>query len=582
MAQAAARRGADRTEALARVGGLVFSHLLTEPARRCLREARDVDLYLRLDERLVHVPWELCHDGTDFLVTKARVGRQVITAQAIPPPREAARGRPTGCASCWSPIRPRACRRPPRRSSGSVHLLDELPGVEVTLLAGAASGASRSWRRSRSHDVVHFAGHSVYDAEAPARSGWRLADGVLTATELAQLHPPPLVWCSRTPAKPRPARTVGRPATKGRRSASAAPSCSPASPNYVGTFWVVHDDREPGLRHRLLPRASPRAAASATRCRRRVTAVAATHGAQAITWASYVHYGDPALRPFRLGCATRSRPAPRATRRREPARFDRVARAVRPARPRWAGPPRRPHLVGRDRRADAAGRRARRGPRRHACAWSFLSGPPGIGKTALLDAFLARVRGRRRRRGSRRAMPSSSTAPARRTCRSSPRSGASGRDAGGRGLVEAMRRVRAELARPAARPWWSRTSRDAGGGGAGRERGSACCASWPSSSKWRRRSVRWSSCSRTCTGATARRSRRSHTSRGRRGRRACCCSATYRPAEVMRSEHPLRAVMQELAASRRSEEIRLEPLGAPDGRDAISASASARASSTTA
>ena len=33
MAQAAARHGADRTEALARVGRLVFSHLLTEPAR---------------------------------------------------------------------------------------------------------------------------------------------------------------------------------------------------------------------------------------------------------------------------------------------------------------------------------------------------------------------------------------------------------------------------------------------------------------------------------------------------------------------------------------------------------------------
>src|SRR5262249_18313464 len=59
----AARGGGETARALERVGGLVFSHLLTEPARAFLTAAEPGDLYLRLDERLVHVPWELCHDG---------------------------------------------------------------------------------------------------------------------------------------------------------------------------------------------------------------------------------------------------------------------------------------------------------------------------------------------------------------------------------------------------------------------------------------------------------------------------------------------------------------------------------------
>jgi hypothetical protein len=84
----AARGRSDAPQGLARqlerVGGLVFSHLLTEPARKRLRDSPPGDLHLRLDEQLVHVPWELCHDGTDFLAAKFRVGRQVITTQPIP------------------------------------------------------------------------------------------------------------------------------------------------------------------------------------------------------------------------------------------------------------------------------------------------------------------------------------------------------------------------------------------------------------------------------------------------------------------------------------------------------------------
>ena len=72
------------TRELKHIGELIFSHLLTEPARQRLRASEPCDLYLRLDEQLIHVPWELAYDGHDFLATKLRVGRQIITDYAVP------------------------------------------------------------------------------------------------------------------------------------------------------------------------------------------------------------------------------------------------------------------------------------------------------------------------------------------------------------------------------------------------------------------------------------------------------------------------------------------------------------------
>src|SRR5262245_27338440 len=69
---------------LRRLGEVIFSHLLPESARKRLRLATPCDLYLRLDERLIQVPWELCYDGEQFLATKFRMGRQVITAAPLP------------------------------------------------------------------------------------------------------------------------------------------------------------------------------------------------------------------------------------------------------------------------------------------------------------------------------------------------------------------------------------------------------------------------------------------------------------------------------------------------------------------
>jgi hypothetical protein len=69
---------------LQQIGELLLSHLLTEAAWQRLRAAPPCTLYLRLDESLLQVPWELCYDGEQFLALKFRLDRQVITSFPLP------------------------------------------------------------------------------------------------------------------------------------------------------------------------------------------------------------------------------------------------------------------------------------------------------------------------------------------------------------------------------------------------------------------------------------------------------------------------------------------------------------------
>jgi CHAT domain-containing protein len=40
----------------------------------------------------------------------------------------------------------------------------------------------------RDYDIVHYAGHTKYDAQNPSESGWLLSDGTLTAANYDVLH----------------------------------------------------------------------------------------------------------------------------------------------------------------------------------------------------------------------------------------------------------------------------------------------------------------------------------------------------------------------------------------------------------
>src|SRR5712692_6272205 len=49
------------------IGRIIFSHLFSDAVRLLFARLPTTDLLLRLDDQLLHIPWELAFDGHDFL-----------------------------------------------------------------------------------------------------------------------------------------------------------------------------------------------------------------------------------------------------------------------------------------------------------------------------------------------------------------------------------------------------------------------------------------------------------------------------------------------------------------------------------
>ncbi len=555
---ARAGNGAAAVRSLERVGGLVFSHLLTEPARARLRDAPPGDLYLRLDEQLVHVPWELCHDGRDFLATKFRMGRQVITTQRIPdrPPQRDLRGRlrvlvvvdPTESLPQASAEAEQLCA-----------VLDDVPAVDVTLLGGRSVRRIALLGALQEHDVVHYAGHSHYDATTPAKSGWRLAEGVLTAAELSKLRPPPMLVFSNSCEAGTTAAWDGGYGYEGRAFGIGSAFLLAGVPNYVGTFWVVHDD-ESVLFATTCYVALAAGASLGESLRQARHAVIAQRGLQSLTWASYLLYGDPAFTPLPSGHTTTPVvPTPSAPASpQEPAKY-RFSVEVSGHAADVVSAPATP-IVGRAKELatlEDVVARVRAGTR----AVVFASGPAGIGKTTLVDALLDRVR-------------SSGDALIARG-QSVEQYGAGEpylpvleawgrlvREGGGEALV-ALLRVHAPtwlaqlpgLLGDEEREALQRRTVDATRERMLREMAElleAVAATRPLVLVLE--DLHWSDLSTLELVAYLAQ---------RRAPARLLVVGTYRPTEAMRSDHPLRAITQELQARRCADEIRLAPLARP-------------------
>ena len=226
---------------LERLGSLIYSHLLTEPARKRIRAADSCPLYLRLDEQLIDVPWELCHDGSDFLVTKFQVGRQVITSAPLLGTQ--AEQTASGYLKVLLVVDPtESLPQAAQEADRLCSLLDEIPDVEVTLLGGRSVRKVPLLAALQTHDIVHFAGHSHYDSIHPNKSGWRLNEGILTAGELSKLTRPPLLVFSNSCEAGATAEWSNAYQYEGHAFGIGSAFLLAGVQNYIGTFWVVHDE----------------------------------------------------------------------------------------------------------------------------------------------------------------------------------------------------------------------------------------------------------------------------------------------------------------------------------------------------
>jgi CHAT domain-containing protein/tetratricopeptide (TPR) repeat protein len=281
---------------LQRIGSLIYSHLLTEPARKKLRAATPCNLYLRLDEQLIHVPWELCYDGKEFLATKFHVGRQVITGYPIP--TLSAKRTVTGTLRVLLVVDPTESLPEAGREAEQLStLLDNIPGVEVTLMGGRGARKVPLLAALQNHDVVHFAGHSYYDPTNPSRSGWRLAEGILTAGELSKLTTPPLLVFSNSCQAGATSGWKSGYHYEGHAFGIGSAFLMAGVRNYIGTFWVVHDEESALFAATFYQGVVDGLSLGEAQLRARHEIIR-QRGWKSLTWASYMLYGDPAFTLF--------------------------------------------------------------------------------------------------------------------------------------------------------------------------------------------------------------------------------------------------------------------------------------------
>ena len=277
---------------LKRLGELIFFHLFSQPARQRLLDSPPTDLFLRLDDQLVHVPWELAFDGEDFLLNKFRIGRQVLTHQPVPPtdvrrPQERHRLNMLIIADPSESLDAAA-----EEADQLVDMLDTCDNLEVSILGGRELRKIDLLQALNDCDLVHYAGHASFDETDPSRSGWVLRDSVLMASELRRVPRPPFLVFSNACQAGVTTRWRSDTVYDGQAFGIGSAFLLAGTQNYIGTFCAIHDAHSATFAadfYRYLLQGD-RVGNALAKARQRAYQEAATSG---LLWASYMHYGNP-------------------------------------------------------------------------------------------------------------------------------------------------------------------------------------------------------------------------------------------------------------------------------------------------
>lgn len=278
-----ANGGEDDVVELRALGRHLHDYWFSDEVKAQLAASDQENLLLRLDESVMHLPWELSHDGFQFLCRRFSLGRQVVALEAShssePPPLD-----------------------PPRRFLVAHNPTGDLPGAEreARLLLAHFEASNCPWTvEALGHDrleplrlalalqeadIVHYSGH----ADNGEHCGWRLSSGRFEASRFAKLtRKPRLVFANACHSAATTSAVASL--TLGHRVLLAGVQ------SYVGNLWSVPD--APGTAFAVAFYDSLLAGDNFGRALRTARErVAELPSAGALAWAGYVFYGDPRWR----------------------------------------------------------------------------------------------------------------------------------------------------------------------------------------------------------------------------------------------------------------------------------------------
>ncbi|MDI6758480.1 MAG: tetratricopeptide repeat protein [Candidatus Omnitrophota bacterium] len=286
---------------LVKTGQLLFDQLLTRPVKERLKSTHDIDLILFLDEELINIPWELLYDADNFLSLKFNLGRLVRTE------KEALR------------IQYRASLNVPKM----LILADPTNDLRSSYLEGVNIRNQFDRKRSNIHidfkstridksyvkknfsdyDIVHFAGHSEFQLNNLEKSGWLLSDGIFSIQEIlamgATVSLPALVFSNscQVPALLQDEPLV-LPDYQEKNYTLAAAFLFSGVRHYIGTIRKIEDKVSfTFARYFYTHLILGKTVGEAVRLSR--LKLIKEYGITAVSWGSYLLYGDPGFVLFK-------------------------------------------------------------------------------------------------------------------------------------------------------------------------------------------------------------------------------------------------------------------------------------------
>lgn len=281
------------------VGQLMYHLIVPDTMQRLLG---DTDAPLSVATNDLQLPWELMHDGEDFLCLRRPLARRPVGGAFPRRPRGSDTAFGDKLHALFVGCDPRGDLPSAIAEVDAISkALREHPDslVELTVLLGPDATGERLNREllSGRYHVVHFAGHAGFDADHPERSALLLhGEEPYFAQKIERLLAgSPLVFLnacetSATANPPDPEQTTFGELTQGLAAAflyGGAPAC-------VGSLWPVRDDSAHQLAVTFYNKLFyGTRVGEALRSARYEQYDAAT---DRFTWASYALYGDPTFR----------------------------------------------------------------------------------------------------------------------------------------------------------------------------------------------------------------------------------------------------------------------------------------------
>jgi class 3 adenylate cyclase/CHAT domain-containing protein/TolA-binding protein len=278
---------------LREIGQTFRNELFTPSVEETFQNSKAEHLVINMDDQLVQVPWELLHDGRQFLCQGFNLGRLVKTRQNISGGKKRLLGHPLKVLVLADPGGDlRSAFEEGKRIRDYMEQQRDLVNISFRSQDIPADFVRQ---KIRYFDLVHFAGHADYAPENPGQSGWRLSDGNLQANEIKKMTDtgimPALIFsnaCQSARTDEWSLQSHFQNEIFGLANAFILAGVK----HYIGTFWEVLD--EPSKRfaiqfyRHLFENKTVGEAVRMTR-----HDLMDEYGEEAIVWASYLLYGDP-------------------------------------------------------------------------------------------------------------------------------------------------------------------------------------------------------------------------------------------------------------------------------------------------